>query len=71
MTAASKPTRPAWGTRLAHPTWSLIVDHCPRCGFPEAAAGFCPDCEVRDLAAGIPCRWAGNWIKYAIKRRVA
>ena len=38
------PTPSNWGVKLQHPSWSLEADTCPRCSFPEAAAGYCEAC---------------------------
>ena len=29
--------------KLAHPTWSLLADRCPKCDYPEAPY-YCDNC---------------------------
>lgn len=44
---AADPTpapRKKWVTKLTHPTYQLIADICPQCGFPEAEGGYCEEC---------------------------
>lgn len=32
----------SWGTPRTHPGYT--VEPCPKCGYPEADGGYCPDC---------------------------
>jgi hypothetical protein len=33
-----------WRTKLAHPSFQIVGDECPNCGFPEAEGGYCEEC---------------------------
>lgn len=41
--SVKEPRGQAWTAHLSHPTWS--IEKCPKCGFPEAEGGFCPNCH--------------------------
>lgn len=41
-----------WNTKLVHPT--MVIEPCPACGFPEADAGYCPECDFTVPQPGCP-----------------
>lgn len=40
----NQPREKRWHTRLTHPSYRVLYDACPKCGFPEAEGGYCPEC---------------------------
>lgn len=42
MTATAKPKPRKYTAERGHP--SYIIEPCPKCDFPEADGGYCPDC---------------------------
>ena len=66
---ASRAVRPTRSTRsaasatrlavaIAHPTYT--IEPCPRCGYPEADGGYCPECGTTTHRKGCKCSQKGE-----------
>jgi len=57
QTATEKDVQPKvrkWSVPLAHPNFQLLADFCPKCQFPEAEGGYCPNCGWHEFVSS--CR---------------